>query len=214
MVTPNNEPIIFSAGDSLVFNRQFSDFTPVDGWTLNYEIRQGTGGDAIKFTSASDPTNTFFQVNVPAATTAAWTPGQSVLVGYVLNTLVTSPDYQKRENVYWGDLKILPNFGTANDDQPTTTHAQRMVVYLEQQLEVLAQHILHETDVEQTRILRAKRLDLEEQLSINLQKRDNEIQRQSVRNGQPSGSKIVPQMNIVAGQPYIGNPSFNGIPLS
>lgn len=208
------EPLQFAVGDTLYFQRVFSVYTPANGWILEYEIRQGSGGDAIKFDSTPDPTNTYFIVKVLPAVTLAWNPGPSVLVGYAKNTLERSSRFGERHEIYYSELTLRPNLDGDTDNVNVTTHAQRMVKNLEEQIENLSKHVLHDTTVEQTRLIRVKRAELKQELDMYVLQVANERALKNVQNGKPSGQKIVPQMNIVSGFPVIGNPIFNGIPFS
>jgi hypothetical protein len=88
-----------------------------------------------------------------------------------------------------------------------------MILLIEKQLEVLAAHALQDTTVQQTNIRRAMRNDLEKQLAINKHIRMDEIAQQNLRNGRPSGNKIVSQMNIVnSNSAFAVNATGNLIP--
>ena len=88
-----------------------------------------------------------------------------------------------------------------------------MISLIEAALEKLAAHALDMTNVEQTEIHRVKRLDLERQLGINKHIRMDEIAQENIRNGRPSGNKIVSQFNIInTGSSRAVNQTGNLIP--
>jgi hypothetical protein len=193
------EPLTFAVGDTLCFKRFLRDYLPINGWSLTYEIRLGNGGDnAIAFNSAPDVSNTCHVLTVTADITAGWLPGDCVLAGYAVNGAA-------RHQIYIGELTLTPNLDTGANDVDLTTHAQRMIPLLEKALEQMALHSIQDSDIQQVEIRRAKRMDLEKQLALNKEIRRNEIAVENVRNGRPSGDRIVPQFNIVGG----GWSSFN-----
>ena len=196
--------MIFAAGDTLSFQRYLRDYLPTDGWSLFYEIRGGANGDqAVQFTSTASGDN--HVITVVPAITAGWLTGVYVLVGYAVSTT-------ERHQIYYGELVLQPNLGTAKNDADVTTHYQRMVALIEAQLEILAKNALVETDIERTRIMRVKRLDLEQQLAINKHLRQNEIAVENVRNGRPSGNQITSVAEIVPVGPAYGSPNWPFLP--
>lgn len=197
------EPDTFCAGDTMLFQRYLRDYTPQNGWSLSYEIRGG--GQPIVFVSAA--LGDYHAVEVDPAVTLLWVPSQCVLVGFAVN--VTG----ERHQIYYHELQIFTNEGAQQNIAPQTTHSQRMITLLEGQLEKLAAHAIDESNIEQTQIARVKRLDLERQLAINIHKRMNEIEMENVRNGRPSGTKIISQMNIInSGSSRAVNQTGNLVP--
>ena len=196
------EPDTFAAGDTLIFQRYLRDYLPANGWSLLYEVR----GAQIPITFVSVASNNYHSVTVVGNVTALWPACEAVLAGFAVNGA-------ERHQIYYGEFQIFPNEGALPNQAPQTTHAQRMITLLESSLEKLAKHELEETDVQQTRIIRAKRLDLERQLAINKHIRMDEIAQENIRNGRPSGNKIVSQMNIVnTGSSRAVNQTGNLIP--
>jgi hypothetical protein len=190
--------MIFAAGDTLLFQRHLRDYQPSDGWSLLYQIRGGVTGDAAcQFTSTA--LGELHEISVANTVTAGWLTGAYVLVGYAVSST-------ERHQIYYGELRIQPNLGTAKNDAVVTTHYQRMVTILEQQLEQLAQNILVETNIERTQILRVDREKLERQLAVNKELRANEIACENVRNGRPSGNVIQGVGQIVPSGPLWGYP--------
>ena len=198
------EPDTFAAGDTLLFQRYLRDYLPQNGWSLLYELRGDTGAAVITFTSTAN--NDYHGVEVDPPVTSLWVPGTYNLRGFAVNAT------GERHQIYYGELDIYTNAG-GTDNQPTTTHAQRMITLIEASLERLASHEIDESNVQQSQFLRAKRLDLEKQLAINKEIRANEIAQENIRNGKPSGFKIISQMNIVnTGSSRAVNATGNIIP--
>lgn len=197
VVTENREPILFTQGDTLAFNKYLPDFLPSAGWALLYEIRSSDQptNPAIQIQSTPDATNTFHEINVAVGITAGWLAGDAIMVGYVVNTDGT------RHQIYYNNLEILPNLGTNTNAVDLSTHAQRMIPIIEKQLEELAAHSMDDSNVQSVEIRRVKRMELEKQLAWNKQLRQNEIAVANVTAGRPSGNKVVPVFNII---PYGG----------
>jgi hypothetical protein len=191
------EPLTFSIGDSLRFDRYFPQFLPSAGWQLQYQIVGGAnkrdGLPNTAFVSTPDATNTVHEINVAAATTTVWAAGEYVLAGYAVNA-----ELAKRVEIYQGTIILTPNFNTAQDNGTVQTHAQQMICKIENALLVLADFTIQATTVQQTEIIRVKRQDLDRQLAFYREKRANEVAIENVRNGRPSGNRIVPQMNVVS----------------
>lgn len=194
-VTDNREPILFSQGDILAFNKYLPDYLPSDGWALLYEIRstEQPTNPAIQINSTPDPTNSFHEINVADGVTAGWLPGEAVMVGYAVNA-----GTGVRHQIYYNALNLTPNLGTAQNTVDLSTHAQRMIPILEKQLEELAQHSMDDSNVQQVEIRRVKRMDLEKQLAWNKTLRQNEVAVENVAMGRPSGNQIVPVFNLIS----------------
>ena len=190
---PTQEPQTFAIGDTLTWTKTLADYLPADGWSLAYEIRGGANGDvAVQF--ASSVTNvTDHLISVLPAVTGLWIPGYFVLAGFAVNVS------GERHQIYIGQLTLTPNLGNAANDSDVTTHCQRMIKLIEQQLEILAAHSIQDSNVEQTEIRRVKRKELEEQLAWNKELRRSEIAQQNAANGLPNGNKISPSFNIISG---------------
>jgi hypothetical protein len=191
------EPLTFSIGDTLRFDRYFPQYLPSAGWQLQYQIRGQAGKQAglqkVEFDSAADATNKVHQITVAAAVTATWAAGEYLLAGYAVNAGLAT-----RNEIYENTLILTPNFDSPQDNVDVRTHAQKMICAIEEGLLNLATSTLQATTVQQTEIIRVKRGELDKQLAFYREKRANEVALENVRNGRPSGNNIVPQMNVVA----------------
>lgn len=194
-VIDNREPILFTQGDTLAFNKYLPDYLPSAGWALLYEIRstEQPTNPAIQINSAADPTNSFHQISIADGVTAGWLAGDAIMVGFAVNAAAGT-----RHQIYYNNLEIQPNLGNAVNDVDLSTHAQRMIPILERQLEELAQHSIDDSDVQQVEIRRVKRMEMEKQLAWNKSLRMNEVAIDNVAAGCPSGNQIVPVFNIIS----------------
>lgn len=190
------EPLTFSIGDTLRFNRYFPQYLPSNGWQLQYQIRGQAGKQAglqkVEFDSTPDATNMIHEITVAAATTAVWAAGEYLLAGYAVNAGLAT-----RHEIYENALILTPNFDSPQDNVDVRTHAQKMICSLEEMALVLAAQTIQATTVQQTEIVRIKRAELDRQLAFYREYRRNEVALENVRNGRPSGNNIVPQMNVV-----------------
>jgi hypothetical protein len=92
------EPQKPTAGDTWQWQRTLDDYPASDGWTLRYHLR---GPQIIDFDAS--PNEDDFEINVPAATTAAYAPGV-----YAWQAAVYDAD-GNRFTVDQGTLEILQN---------------------------------------------------------------------------------------------------------
>lgn len=189
----NREPLVFSVGDTLAFSRYFRCYLPSNGWSLLYEIRSAENQvlPVIQFVSTPDALNVQHEISVLPAVTSQWQPGAAILAGYAVNLS------GERHQIYDNGLNLTANLGDAQNNVDVSTHAQRMIPLIEAQLEALATNVLDMTNVQQVEIHRAKRMDLEKQLAWNKTLRQNELAQENVRNGRPSGERVVPQFNVI-----------------
>jgi hypothetical protein len=174
------EPSQLSAGDTICFTRKLPLYAASQGWSLEYAARGGA--QVINFVSVASGDNHL--VTVPAAVTETWIPAEYQLEGWALNVDGI------RKQIYLAALLVAPDLASAPGDIDVTTHAQRMLASIETELEKLAQNVLDETDVEGTKIIRAKRLELASQRNHYLQERRKEIAKENAKSGKPTGRKI------------------------
>src|ERR1700756_2496298 len=77
------EPIEIAAGETVLFYRSLSLY-PSSAWTLKYSLR-GVQGSTIDFSSTPYGSSNDHQLQVLAAVTAGWAPGQYTAQGYAVN---------------------------------------------------------------------------------------------------------------------------------
>lgn len=104
---PTCEPTELTAGDSWEWDRTDlgPDYLPSDGWALSYAL-SGAAADVIAINATTSTSGDYFEVRVPAATTARYVAGTYRLVGYVTK----SPD---RFPAFSGVLRVLTNYAVA-----------------------------------------------------------------------------------------------------
>lgn len=181
----SREPEVFAAGDSLIFQRYLPDYLPSEGWELEYTLTDGAGVVRAEVTSTDSNDYHLVDQDGFAAGLAA---ARYVLAGFATKDA-------ERHQIYYGEFTLTADL-TANAAADITTHAQRMVGLLEASLERLAAHELSETDVERSKIVRAKRQEILDQLKYYRELRAWEIKQENIRNGRPSGALIAPLLRI------------------
>lgn len=112
-------------GDTLQFDTDVPDYPASDGYTLTYRLVPRVSGAAIEITASADGDT--YEVNVAAATTAAWTAGEYSWHSYV--TLSGA-----RYTVGQGQITLKPNPATMSA-QDTRSHARKMLAAIEALLE-------------------------------------------------------------------------------
>jgi hypothetical protein len=181
------EPAQISAGDSVSFTRRLYRYPASQGWSLLYAMRGGA--QAIEFESTANVDD--HVILVEPAITETWAPAEYILEGWALSSVDGT-----RTQIYLAPFKVALDLSTAPGDAVITTHAQRMLASIEQQLEGIAQNVLDATDVEGTRIQRAKREELWRMRSHYRHEREGEIATLRAKSGLPSQRKIRTVFNI------------------
>ncbi len=103
MTIPTVEPTCFTAGDTLKFKRKHADYVPPT-WALTYVL---VSPDAqISFTS-SDNGDGYHLINVTAAETASWAPGE-------YNWQASVSDGTDRYTVWQGQMRVAVNIAIQN----------------------------------------------------------------------------------------------------
>ncbi len=107
------------AGDTLNFSTTVPDYTAADGWTLVYRLVARTGSGAIELTGAADGVDpSLYRVQVPAATTAGWTPGTYSWASWVQQGA-------ERHSLSTGVITIAANPATQTGDLDLRSDAKR-----------------------------------------------------------------------------------------
>lgn len=179
------EPEELAAGDTLCFERALRDYPATDGWSLTYELRGGA--QPIEFISVADGAS--HKIEVAAAVTATWLPGDYAFTGYVIKG-------DERHRIFYGDFKLWPNAQDMPGNQPVQTFAQKMVAQLELVMLAKAGDDLAASQSGETRfqLLTPEELRLEHGYWSQIRKQ--EIARERAKLGRPTGNKIRPIFNI------------------
>jgi hypothetical protein len=142
---PISEPDTFTAGDTASWRRSFILYPAGAGWVLSYALRKRPEGTALAFSATAD--GDWHVVNVDAATTALWPPGDYDGQGYVTNGT-------ERYKVWEGTLTIEPNFAGNYAVDDTRSHARRVLDNLNLVIEGRAKDDVLNSTIEGTVIYR------------------------------------------------------------
>ena len=183
-----HEPSQIAQGQTISFTKKLAKYPASAGWSLTYSLRGN--GQQISFSSTASVDD--HVILVAAATTESWLAGDYQLSGSVINTDGTN------EQFYLNSFSITPDLATADGGIDLRTHAQKMLVDIEAQLEQCAKTILLSTTVEGTTILRERRTELLTLRQAYIQERRGEIARESAKNGRPTGRRIKTVLSIMA----------------
>lgn len=124
---PWTEPTSIQAGDRVRWKRSLSAYpATAESWTLKYFLIGNFSGGDITITASADGEN--HEVDVAAATTAAWTAGKYAWKAFV-------DDGTSRHFIAEGDLEIFADFEEAAESTDTRTFAEKMVDLLETALQ-------------------------------------------------------------------------------
>jgi len=196
------EPERFAIGDTLKFQRNFPNYQPINGWSMEYTLTppvtvaaEPADKQALNFASQPDSTNTYHTFDV-LNFGAGLTEGLYILEG-VLICSPTGESPNERHQVYYGNLQLVADLTDGLATQPLTTHAQRMIVILEAQIETLAAQLVTATDVQRTRIEFVDIPKIRMELKEYQEKRMNEIKIENVRNGRNAHDQLAPMFRIV-----------------
>jgi hypothetical protein len=145
---PTTEPQTIVAGDTLAFTKTFPNYTPGDGWTLNYSLQGKTlagsfSASPITFASSTN-TGSVWSISVAKSTTDDWAPGDYRFTAYV--TGGTSERY----TVGTGDIKVLPDPSAA----VPTSHAVRTLALIEAAMEGRIPRGLEQTIIDGQTLIR------------------------------------------------------------
>lgn len=197
----SREPIEFTPGDTLWFERYLPAYLPSNGWSLDYEIRGGAA--VISFQSIPNAAQTAHIIKVLPAVTVLWLPGQMLMAGYAINTS------GERHQIYLAELTLDKNLQGSSANVPVKTFKQILLEKMEQCVLTFTTSGLLETRIGETMFRYATPNDLWKAYGLAYQARANEIAVERAKNGQVPGNKIRPVARITLPGPLIGGyPSF------
>ena len=105
--TPTQEPASVIAGDTITWQKTFSDYPASAGWALKYRLLNASGKIDITATASGDN----HLVAVTAASSATWTAGTYDYIGWVEKG---SGPTAERYTVSTGRLTVTANMAAAN----------------------------------------------------------------------------------------------------
>lgn len=174
----NYEPISIVQGDTISFLRAFGDYPASQGWGLTYYMRGGA--QPIEFSSTAQGDSHI--ILVTADVTETWLPAEYILEGFAI-----SADETQRERIYINNLKVTPDFETADPAIDVRTHAQKMLELIQSVQLGKFKHDILNSDVEGTRIMRLTPEQLRDEYQYWLQVRQSEIAKANSAAGRSNG---------------------------
>lgn len=188
----SREPVVFTSGDTLSFQKALVDFPASDGWSLEYFLYTLAGKDTdlvIESDPASDGSSEhLISINNFAAALAA---GTYLLAGFAVKA------GGERHQIFNGQLTLQPNLPAGADVPSQKWFEQEMVDLLEASLRRLYANELTETDVQRVKIVRANREEVQAQHAIWTERLNNRKRIESVKNGGRAGDVVMPVFRIM-----------------
>lgn len=177
--TPNIEPAVITAGDTVTWSRSLPDYPATDGWLLSYALR---GPTAIDITAAANGVDHL--VDVGTVVSSGYADGLYTMQGYVSNGT-------SRFTVYTGPVTIKPDLAAAGAGYDGRSHVKRTLDAIEAVIEGRASKGDQQLSIDGTTLIKMTATDL-----LNLRTRyQNEYRREQqaarVAQGKNSGRKIV-----------------------
>ena len=120
----SQEPVEFTAGDTVKWEKSFSDYPPAS-WALEYRLI-GSDDGITEITAAE--VGTKYQITIPKADSATLIGGNYTLVGYV-------SDGSERLTVYSGQVTVKANLEEKGSAFDTRTHARKTLDAIEAVIE-------------------------------------------------------------------------------
>ncbi len=128
---PTREPQVFTAGDTLTFVRQVSDYPASAGWALSYVLR---GPTTIRSNAVTYSTSDYL-IYESAANTSNWTAGVYSLQAYVTN----SGGYRYSVDTWFPKITVKPDPSKYVEGSASNlTFAQRTLIAVESAIESLS----------------------------------------------------------------------------
>jgi hypothetical protein len=176
--TPNT----LRAGDTAQWLVSVPDYTASAGWTLKYKLINASNQYDIVSAASGDE----HQINVAAATTAAYVAGDYQLVAYVTNVAT------QRFTLEEGAIKIQPNVAAAVAGMDTRTSAQKCLDAMNLALESYGNKAYtQEYEIAGRRIKYASMADFLKARSQITAEVQRELSANAGRNGIPFGPKVL-----------------------
>lgn len=177
---PFQEPIAVTAGDTITWKRNLSQFPASGGWSLKYSLRgvRGTSFDATSTANGDE-----HDLTITAAQSGNWQAGKYKLAGYATNGL-------ERHTIYEGDLVVKPNLAAADQNTDFRSHAQICLNNIEAVLEKRATNDVLNSTIEGTIIGRIPVRDLLLLRDRYLAEVQGEEQEAKAKEGRATGRNI------------------------
>ena len=181
------EPEVFAIGDQLQFQRNFPDYTPLNGWSIEYALTPMSpdgAAAALTFTTAPDSTNQFHTVLIPNFASGLQ-QGTYVFSGYLINGT-------ERHQIYYSELVLTPNLPAGQSTGTLKTFNEEMVEILREKLKHLERQIIQESDVQRTRFLIEDRDKAQSRLFMFEYRVQNDNKIRQIKNTGRDSSNVAP----------------------
>lgn len=191
---PTAEPDAITAGDSAEWTKSFSQYSPVDGWTLIYKIVKQDGSNYATFSATTSGTS--FAVNVAPSITSTWPSGVYQIQGVV--TLGA-----EAHTVWSAQLTVNPGIQPGGTD--TRSNAKRILDSLEAVFEGRATSDILDSMVEGTSFRRMNPEQLMKLRDYYMSVYRSEQAAAKIANNQQTGRNIYAKVGIIGpspGYPY------------
>ena len=173
------EPTIIQAGDTTSWRRTLPACPADDGWTLSYRlINADSRLDVVASADGAD-----HLVTLPAATTAAYPPGEYTWVAYAARGV-------ERYTVAQGQLRVRPDLAAATAPQDARTDAQRALADLRAALLrwLSSNGHVQEYEIAGRRMRFASAADIRQRIALA----ESEVRREAAAQGlAPAGARRV-----------------------
>lgn len=182
---PATEPTQFAAGDSLSWTRSFSDYQPIDGWSLLYCFR-GKGLSVLDVPSVTTANNHL--ISISTVQSALLLPGTYSVAGYAVNA-------GQRVQIFTGQIVVTPNVQTMDASSDARTQNRRTLDNINAVIEGRASSTILKSDVEGTRLERIPHKDLLDLQALYQVKVRNEEITLLQSQGRPTGRTVFIQFS-------------------
>lgn len=128
MSTPNTEPTIITAGDTVRWSKDLASY-PADAYALKYTLQPIAGGSPITVTAT--PAGTGFAITISAETSADFFPGDYRW----FSTATDLATGTERYTIDGGSLTVNPDPATLTATSDLRSHARKVLTAIEAVLE-------------------------------------------------------------------------------
>ena len=182
------EPELFSAGDTLIFERSLDNYTIADGWALTYVLTDLTGKKVAAVVSVADGDyHKIYQQNFAAGLDE----GDYIFSGEAINAV--SGD---KRSIYVGVLTLGADLTDGTASQSQKTDAQVMIETLRDTLTNLYKSKFSETDVNRSRFVSQKLSEALEAYKYWKEVRMSELRSLRALQGHPTGERVQPILKV------------------
>lgn len=190
------EPETFAAGDTLLFERYFPEYPAGQGWYLLGVLTDLNGNEVAAGAYQSVASNDAHQVNVQAYCQGV-VEGDYILAEYAV-LAANNPNGlpAERHQVYRAVLTLSSDLADGLASVPQITFSQQMINQLQQTLLTLAGRINQETEMERSRFVMQQMDKVRGELAYWKEIRNNEVQVDRAKNGQPPGNVAIPLLFV------------------